>query len=50
MTSAAGPSFGNSFPRLGLFTNPGGPWTDLEAGTDWDAAGYRFFRVQAEMP
>ena len=28
----------------------GGGWTDLENGADWNAAGYRFFRVKVEMP
>ena len=28
----------------------GGGWTDLEDGVDWDAAGYRFFRVKVEVP
>ena len=28
----------------------GGGWDDLEEGTDWDAAGYRFFRVKVELP
>lgn len=25
-------------------------WDDLEEGADWDAQGYRFFRVKVEMP
>ncbi|MBQ9726686.1 MAG: putative Ig domain-containing protein, partial [Kiritimatiellae bacterium] len=28
----------------------GGGWDDLEDGADWDAAGYRFFRVKVELP
>lgn len=28
----------------------GGGWDDLEDGADWDAAGYRFFRVKVEVP
>jgi len=28
----------------------GGGWTDLEDGANWDAAGYRFFRVKVEVP
>ena len=28
----------------------GGGWDDLEDGEDWDAAGYRFFRVKVSLP
>lgn len=28
----------------------GGGWSDLAPGADWDAQGYRFFRVKVELP
>ena len=31
-------------------TNPGVSWTDLVPDADWDAAGYRFFRVKVSLP
>ncbi len=28
----------------------GGGWNDLVAGDDWDAAGFRFFRIKVDLP
>jgi hypothetical protein len=28
----------------------GGGWRDLVAGDDWDAAGFRFFRIKVDLP